>query len=147
MYEVFGIFDSVEEINTCATSLVEEGDINNLWILAKENGIPEALVEMYLEGSYQGELSDWMNAAFGRLDVEVAEYKNNQIPAEPVVDYLKAQCTEEEFARQVRKKDKSLKECLHQIEEKCKEIQRKENKNWVADMTLFGWARDYYLEG
>lgn len=150
MYDVFGIFDSIEEINACATSLAEEGDLSNLSILAKENGIPEALVGMYLasrEVEVNSELVDWMNAAFGRLDVEAAEYKNNQIPVEPVVDYLKALCIEEQFARQVRKKDKSLKDCMKRIEENCKKIQRKEKKNWVADMTLFGWARDYYLEG
>ncbi|MDY2753403.1 MAG: hypothetical protein SOV22_07440, partial [Blautia obeum] len=79
MYEIFGNFDNYEEINACAAGLKAEGDTENLKKLAKENGIQEDFVELYMDGMTE-ELTDWMNAAMGKLDVEGAEYKNNQIP-------------------------------------------------------------------
>lgn len=146
MYEIFGNFDNYEEINACAAGLKAEGDTENLKKLAKENGIQEDFVELYMDGMTE-ELTDWMNAAMGKLDVEGAEYKNNQIPVEPILDYLRSLCTEEQFARSVRRRTKTIKECMKGIEEKCKKIQQDTGKHYVADLTVFHWARDYFLEG
>lgn len=146
MYEVFGEFDSAEEINACAAALKEEGDLENIKILAKENGIPDFLVEEYISGDML-DLTDVLNAALGKLDVEEEDYKNNQIPVAPIVDYLKTQCMDTVFARRVRNNDRKLEACMKLIEEKCKEVQRRDNRHWVADMTVFQWAKEYYLEG
>lgn len=68
MYEIFGNFDSCEEINACAAGLKAEGDMENLKKLAKENGIPKDFAELYMDGTTE-ELTDWMNAAIGKLDI------------------------------------------------------------------------------
>lgn len=44
MFDVFGNFDSVEELNACAKGLLEEQDLEHLKVLAEENGIPDAPV-------------------------------------------------------------------------------------------------------
>lgn len=89
MYEIFGNFDSIEELNACAVGLEQE-------------------------------LAGWMEAAMGKLDVEGKAYKNNQIPVEPVLDYLRSLCIEEQFARHVRRRTKSVKDCMELIEKNCK---------------------------
>lgn len=99
MYEVFGPMDT-EELNACAKGLREEGDDDRIRLLAKENGIPEFFAEGYIESGE--EFADPLTAAMGKLDVEAAEYKNNQIPVEPILDFLKAECVNEDFARCVR---------------------------------------------
>ena len=78
--------------------------------------------------------------------MEAAEYKNNQIPVEPILDFLKAECVNEDFARRVRHRTKSVEECMTRIEDNCKKIQKDTGKHYVADMVVFGWAKDYFKE-
>lgn len=143
MYEVFGPMDT-EELNACAKGLREEGDDDRIRLLAKENGIPEFFAEGYIESGE--EFADPLTAAMGKLDVEAAEYKNNQIPVEPILDFLKAECVNEDFARCVRHRTKSVKECMEKIEDSCKKIQKDTGKHYAADMVVFGWAKDYFKE-
>ena len=145
MYDIFGNMDSAEEMNACAAGLLQEGDTERIKELAKENGIPELFAQDLIEGRSE-ELVDYMNAAIGKLDIEAADYKNNQIPAEPILDYLKSQCIDERFAVSVRRRTKSVKACMTLIENNCKKIQKDTGKHYVADMTVFEWARDYFLE-
>lgn len=98
MYKVFGQMDT-EELNACAKGLREEGDNDRIKLLAKENGIPDFFADMFIENGE--EFTDPMTAAMGKLDIEAAGYKNNQIPVEPIIDFLKAECTNEEFAVRV----------------------------------------------
>lgn len=88
MYDIFGNMDSIEEINACAAGLLQEGDGERILELAEENGIPEVFAQDLIEGR-STELTDCMNAAIGKLDVEAAGYKNNQIPVEPDLGLLK----------------------------------------------------------
>lgn len=74
MFDKFGEFDSVEELNKAAAGLKEEGDISSLIELAKENGIDAEDAQDYVDG-YIPELATPVSAAFGRLDVEEKEYK------------------------------------------------------------------------
>ncbi|MCI5868942.1 MAG: PcfK-like family protein [Dorea sp.] len=141
MYEIFGNFDSYEEINACADGLLEAGDTEHLKILAKENGIPEFLVESYLSGS--GELTDWMNAALGKLEIEAAAHKDKYVPVQPVADYLKSLCMEEDFARLVRRRTKNMEDCMKYIETKTGELVRK-GITYAPDLQVFHWARDYF---
>ena len=103
-----------EELNACAKGLREEGDYDRIRLLARENGIPEFFAETYIESGE--EFTDPMTAAMGKLDIEAAEYKNNQIPVEP------------------------------KIEDNCKTIQKDTGKHYAADMTVFNWAKDYFKE-
>ena len=50
MYEIFGEFNGVDELNESALGLRNEGDLENIKVLAKENGIPECYVEMFIAG-------------------------------------------------------------------------------------------------
>lgn len=54
MFERFGEMSSCREINELAENLLNEGDIQNLKVMAQENGIPEDYVEMRDPGYYAG---------------------------------------------------------------------------------------------
>lgn len=86
MFDKFGEMDSYKEINTLAENLFNEGDIM--------------------------ELCDAETAAYGKIDVEVADLKLKGI-MEDWVEYLRVQISDNDLlAHQVRKKDKSLKACI-----------------------------------
>ena len=79
--------------------------------MARENGIPNEFVEMYLQGDIPV-LCDALTAAMGKIDVEAAELKPKEI-MEDWVEYLRGQCMENEMiAHQVRKQGKNLKGCI-----------------------------------
>lgn len=111
MFDRFGEMDSFQEINELAENLFNEGDIESLQVMAKENGIPCEYVDMYCEGEIP-ELCDALTAALGKIDVECAELKPKEIMAD-WVEYLKSQCLDnKEMAAAVRKTGKSLKGCI-----------------------------------
>ena len=111
MFEKFGELNSFGEINELAENLFNEGDTESLKAMAKENGIQNEFVQMYLQGDIPV-LCDPLTAALGKIDVEVAELKPKEIMAD-WVEYLRGQCMENEIlAYQVRKKGKSLKGCI-----------------------------------
>ncbi len=111
MFDKFGEMSSYKEINTLAENLFNENDIENLKEMAKENGIPEDFVELYLSGDIM-ELCDAETAAYGKIDVEVADLKLKGI-MEDWVEYLRVQISDNDFlAHRVRMKDKSLKGCI-----------------------------------
>lgn len=108
MFEKFGEMDSSGEINELAENLFNEGDIESLKVMAKENGIDKDIVDLYLQGEVPV-LCDPLTAALGKIDIECAELKPKEI-MEDWVEYLRSQCMENELiAFQVRKKGKSLK--------------------------------------
>lgn len=114
MFDKFGEMSSYKEINTLAENLFNEGDIKSLKEMAKENGIPEDFVELYLSGDIM-ELCDAETAAYGKIDVEVADLKLKGI-MEDWVEYLRVQISDNDLlARQVRKRGKSLKGCIAAI--------------------------------
>lgn len=111
MFDKFGEMDSADEINELAENLLNEGDMDSLGVMAKENGIPMEYVLAYKEGEIPF-ICDDMTAALGKIDVEVAELKPKEI-MEDWVEYLRGQCMENELlAFNVRKKGKSLKGCI-----------------------------------
>lgn len=111
MFEKFGEMSSYKELNELADNLFNEGDIESLKEMAKENGIGSEYVEMYLQGEIP-ELCDSLTAALGKIEVEVMELKPKEI-MEDWVEYIKGQCLENEIlAHQVRKQGKSLKGCI-----------------------------------
>ena len=48
MFKVFGEFESAEEINKSAEGLLEEGDKENLYVLAEENGLDKEDVDDFI---------------------------------------------------------------------------------------------------
>lgn len=111
MFDKFGEMNSFNEINELADNLFNEGDIDSIKIMAKENGIDEDIVSLFLEGEVPL-LCDSLTAALGKIEIECSELKPKEIMKD-WVEYLKSQCMENELlARQVRKKGKSLKGCI-----------------------------------
>ena len=114
MFEVFGEFDSAEEINLTASGLKEEGDLEGLKKLAVENGLDEEDAEDYADGAMD-ELVNIKGAAIGKLDVECTELKPKEI-IEDWVEYIKAECMwSDKMAEAVRRKGKSLKGCIAKL--------------------------------
>lgn len=114
MFERFGEFDSAEEINLTAAGLKNEGDIESLKILAKENGLDVEDAEDYADGIVE-ELANPLLAAYGKLQVETEELKPYEI-MQDWVEYIKVRCQEEpQMAIAVRRKGKTLKGCMAEL--------------------------------
>ena len=114
MFDKFGEFNSYTEINELAENLFNEGDLESIKIVAKENGIPQEIVDMYLNGEVPM-LCDALTAALGKIEVEAEVLKPKEI-MEDWVEYLKGQCMESEIlAHQIRKEGKSLKGMLAEL--------------------------------
>ena len=142
MFDVFGNFDSVEELNACAKGLLEEQDLEHLKVLAEENGIPDGIREVY-EQHLSEELVDSVNAAIGKLQVELKE-ETDGMPAGEIVSYLSMRCFEKEIlARAVRRKNRTLKECLQNIRKEAeKRVKERRGAQMVAmpDLEVFAMA-------
>lgn len=145
MFDVFGDFNSYEEINESAAGLKAEGDLENIKVLAKENGIDESVAEMYIAGECE-DLVDVFGATMGKLLVEKKEIKNKNMPVDPIVDYLLSESLEDEFAMRIRLTEKKLSECIKQVEEKCRKECQEKKVNYIPDMAVFEWAKEYYVK-
>lgn len=107
MFEKFGEFNSVEELNNAAAVKKEEGNEEELIALAVENGLDKEDAEDYMDGCTD-ELATPVMAAVGKLRVEAADLKLKGI-LQDWVDELSVMCTENEaFSRAVRCKGKDL---------------------------------------
>lgn len=114
MFEKFGNFNTYEEINASAEGLKNEGDTENLYVLAAENGIDKELAQMYAEGEIPC-LCDIQSAAIGKLDIEAAELKTDEIMAD-WVEYIKGCIAKDDkMAAAVRNSSKSLKSCITEL--------------------------------
>lgn len=111
MFDIFGEFDSAEEINEAAAAQLVEGDVEAVMTIARENGIDADDAQDYIDGA-TGELCSPLMAAFGKIDVETEELQ----PKEIIVDwinYIKKRCTESgDMTRAVRSKSKRVKGCI-----------------------------------
>ena len=111
LFERFGEFDSAEELNAAAAGLKAEGDLESLKELAVENGLDAEDAEDYADNVVP-ELANRSLAAFGKLKVEKKELKPCEI-MEDWISYIEVCCSEDEnMARAVRRKSKSLEGCI-----------------------------------
>ncbi|MBR2561420.1 MAG: hypothetical protein IKF59_04435 [Lachnospiraceae bacterium] len=69
MFDKYGEFDSVEELNLAAEGFASEGDMESLRGLARENGIDEEEAEDYMAGEKEDFVTPY-EAAIGRLKVQ-----------------------------------------------------------------------------
>ena len=114
MFDRFGEFDSVEELNMAAAGQKEQGDVEELIALAIENGLDKEDAEDYMDGAME-ELATPLTAALGKIKVECNELKPKEI-MEDWVEYIKMQCMEKpEVAVMVRRKEKSLDKCIAEL--------------------------------
>lgn len=148
MFDIFGEFGSAEEINATAAGLKEEGDIENLGVLANENGLDPDDVEMYLAGETE-ELTDVLGAALGKLAIEKKEANN--ILIDDMVDYLSANCDDESLARGVRKKGKrtieAAKKIIREVKKNKLNIEGEGALCYLGPMKGYQLIKDYYMEG
>lgn len=133
MFEKFGEFDSFEEINRAAAAQLAEGDTEALIALAVENGIDKEEAEDYIDGVVD-ELCNLTMAAFGKIDIESAEYELKGT-LHDYAEELKAFCiNDEKLAAGIRKKGKSLAEYMAIILDKSYENRVKVSKK-ITDKT------------
>ena len=111
MFDKFGELGSAEEINELAKNLLQEGDMESLEQMAKENGIGSDFVEMFREGAIPY-LCDANTAANGKLDIECASLELKGLMVD-WVEYIRSLCMEKpDMAAAVRAKGKSLAGCM-----------------------------------
>lgn len=114
MFDKFGEFDSVEELNAAAEGQKEQGDKKALIDLAEENGIEREDAEDYFDGRVD-RLATPLMAALGKLEIEEQVLKPKEIMGDWLT-YIKIRCTEDEaMVRAVKKKSKSLKGCVAEL--------------------------------
>lgn len=111
MFDKFGEFDSAQELCELADNMFNEGDMDGIRALAKENGIDDMTVEFYLDGTEQV-FAQPEDAAVGKIEVEAAELEPQDIMVD-WVEYIKVSSMEDkELATAVRRKGKTLKGCI-----------------------------------
>lgn len=141
MFDKFGEFDSVEELNLAAAGLLKEGDTKSLLALAEENGIDKEDANDYIAGELK-ELTNVIDAAIGKLKVE----KQKSNPYESIIaDYLMANSSEEMLARAIRKKGKSVKKALASMTEQARRV-KVGNMAILTDRQGYALVRAYYLK-
>ena len=111
MFDVYGEFDSAAEINEAAANQLKEGDTDAIRQIAKENGLDPEDAEDFITGTVE-ELCTPLMAAYGKIKVESAEIKTEEIVSD-WINYIKSRCLEDPaMAMAVRHKGKSLKGCI-----------------------------------
>ena len=151
MFRVYGELNSADEINAVASGLLEKGDTDSVKALAKENGL-EDMVEIYIAGAIPN-LTDSFMAAVGKLNIEKESpevkahtKKYPHVPVDPFVDFLQSRADDEDIAKAIRKKGKSLLECLNYYWVEGKKEMERTKKSYIADMTAFLIVLDYYIK-
>lgn len=151
MFEKFGEFDTLEELNAAAEGQKEQGDRKALLELAKENGIDIEDAEDYMDG-YNDELATLPMAAYGRISIEQAESekRSNYIEVmimNVIISMLKGLCTDPLIMAAVIRKGKRISAIMQAIKEEASK--HKSGNMGIAcgtDRELCEIIRAYYLE-
>lgn len=114
MFEKFGEFDSAEEMNRAAVAQLKEGDTEAILKIAEENGIDKEDAEDYIDGCTSEFVTPLM-AARGKLEVESKDLEIKGILID-WRDMILKQCMDDQnMCVAVRRKGKSLKECIAKV--------------------------------
>lgn len=149
MFDKFGEFDSVKELNEAAEGLLKEGDEKSLFELAEENGIEKEDAEDYIDGCTDT-LASISLAAYGRLNVEQAAAvtkKGEEMIAKVLFTMVRGMCKEESFAMAVVSKGKRVMNIYKIMRDEAKE---KKSNCVVAcgtDKELRNIINTYYMQG
>lgn len=147
MFDKFGEFNSAEELNMAAEGQFNEGDMTGLKALAKENGIPEELVEMYANGDIPY-LCDAQLAAEGKIAVEMEEIRKNKKVdpdmAQAIADYMLSRADEEKVAADIRRKGKTIAGCVEAMRQVASKKKKTNNMVCIAPAEGFRIVREYY---
>jgi Mg2+ and Co2+ transporter CorA len=146
MFEIFGEFNTAEEINQAAAGLKAEGDNESIKKLAKENGLDPEFAQAYIDGDIQ-ELTNDMMAAVGKIELERKNINDSFFSdmKDDMINYLLTQSQDVSFARAIRSKGKTLKGCFEYCK---KEIEKKLSKKNGAlrDRVVYAMEKDYYFK-
>ena len=147
MFDKFGEFDSAEEINQAAEGLFNEGDHDNILVLAMENGIDAEIAQAYIAGEIP-DITDPMMAAVGKIELERSGITDAffRDMKDDMINYLLTACTEESFARAVRRKGKSLKGCFEHCKKEIEKALGRSNGG-LRDRVVYAMEKDYYTKG
>lgn len=163
LYEKYGEFDSFEEINLAVANQKNEGDLEAVKEIAKENGIDEMDVEDFINGDIDT-LCTLTSAAVGKLSVEKEQLEMVELMSDWEA-WIEKECLENaSFAAAVRKKGKSLAEVMAKLMDYAfensievpKEIKKHSKAGSKASKVTFGvpgmvtaarLIREYYLGG
>lgn len=141
MFEKFGEFGSYEEINRAAAAQLAEGDTEAIYAIAEENGLDEEDVEDFIAGDIP-ELATALTAAQGKLQIEAEELQPKEIMAD-WLDYIQIQCFEDQEMRlAVRRKGKSLKECIGKLVKWSLDHAENVDKDIIKAAGLPSWAQN-----
>ena len=160
MFEKFGEFDSWEEINRAAAAQKEEGDIEAIKEIAKENGIDEEDAQDYIDGVVD-ELCNSSMAAIGKVNIERKALGLTEIMSDWADYIIKESIEDEKMALAVRKKGKTLAGAIGAVLKQSwkikaavpKEIKEAAGISTRVEMGVPGYAtvtrilRDYYIGG
>lgn len=111
MFEKFGEFDSCEELNRAAAAQLAEGDEGAIIVLAKENGIDREDAEDYI-GGFCDRLATPLMAAIGKLELEKKDLGIQGVMEDWVNTVISLCQDEEDICRAVRRKGKTLRDCM-----------------------------------
>lgn len=147
IFKVFGEFDSAEEINKTADGLLQEGDMDNLYVLAEENGLDKEDVDDFIDG--MGTLCTSFSAAVGKLNIE-KEYadKDIKIILDSIVAMTMTLCRDDSVAAAVRRKGKNTGEIIDAMKKAAGK--HKTGNMGVCcgtDKQLIAVIKAYYLDG
>lgn len=147
MFDKFGEFNSVEELNLAAAGFVKEADFESVYALAEENGLQKEDADDYLDGMTE-ELATLPMAAQGRLDIEEKEAKNpmEKMALAVIILMLRGMCEDAEMQAAVLQKGKRVKEIFEGMK---KGAEKHKNGNsgisCGTDRQLRGIIKAYYL--
>lgn len=119
MFEKFGEFDSVEELNLAAEGFRSEGDMESLYALAEENGIDKEDAEDYAD-RITDELATPMMAAIGRLKVERGSTGTDATPLGVIVTMTSGLCDDPDIQAGIMKKGRRAEAILDAMKEAAK---------------------------
>lgn len=147
MFDKFGEFDSVEELNQAAAGFVKEGDFESVYALAEENGLQKEDAEDYLDAVTE-ELATLPMAAQGRLDIEEKEGKDpmEKMALAVIVLMIRGMCEDPEMQAAVLRKGKRVKEIYKGLRDGAeKHKSGNMGMSCGTDRQLRGIIKAYYL--
>lgn len=152
MFDLFGEFNSVEELNLAAEGLLKEGDTESLLQLAEENGLEPEDAKDYIRGD-SGQLASLSMAAYGRIAIDEKENRNQiknpmeQMAMQTILTVLKGMLSDDTVAAGIMRKGKRSMEIFKQMRFQA-EKHKSGNMGMCCgtDRELCGIIRAYYTQ-
>lgn len=119
LFSKFGEMD-FEELNEAAEGLKEEGDMENLKVLALENGLDPEDAEDYAAGDVK-QLATLRQAALGRIKVQEERTKIPRTAAGIIYGMARAMTTDPEACRAFMEKGSRIDKVWSELEKKARD--------------------------